>query len=512
MWSRVARVAGLGRVEIGEGRRRRLADHRRAGPLQRRRRAARPPSAASRHRSASPFGRQVGGVDDVLDADRDAPQRARSRRTAAAWSTVTKAPISSSAAAIASRDRRTARPRASASPASMRREEVEDRQHRGGLRSEGAGLLRTAPASRAGPHGSRRHRLTRRLRISVALSRHAPWVCCVLRPDARRTRAYRMRAVPFRAARALARAGRGGLPCRSSWCSLPPTCRARRKIDGPGACGMDYPFKVAAFSGGTVGVNKQVTLACPIIPRIDTWLEEVVKPAADLYFGVPVVDLRAGSYSCRPRNNQRGAKLSEHSFGNALDVMAFVLADGREVTVVKGWRGRSGGAGLPARGLRRRLPLFHDGARARRRRFPLRPPPHRSRPPRPARRAAHLQADPEVHAAPRPGSDDPRAGSRGSGRDAAGYRGRRSGGEFCGCRPRGAADRSIPPAAGAKDLSAVRAVSAAGARSGLAPAALATARREPFSAAILARFPLPGALPRAALQPATCGGPATPAA
>src|ERR671916_3489437 len=111
------------------------------------------------------------------------------------------------------------------------------------------------------------------------------------------------------------------------------------KIDGPGACGVDYPFKVAAFSSGSVGVARQVTLACPIIPRIETWLDEVVKPAAALYFGTSVVDLRAGSYSCRPQNNRYGAKLSEHSFGNALDVMAFVLADGREVTVLKGWRG-----------------------------------------------------------------------------------------------------------------------------------------------------------------------------
>jgi len=111
------------------------------------------------------------------------------------------------------------------------------------------------------------------------------------------------------------------------------------KIDGPGVCGMDHPFKVAAFSNGEVGLKSKVTLACPIIPRIDAWLDEIVKPAAVLYFGVPVVDLKAGSYSCRPRNNQRGAKLSEHSFGNALDVMAFVLADGRQIVVEKGWRG-----------------------------------------------------------------------------------------------------------------------------------------------------------------------------
>ncbi|MBB4039081.1 hypothetical protein GGR34_000716 [Microvirga flocculans] len=112
------------------------------------------------------------------------------------------------------------------------------------------------------------------------------------------------------------------------------------KIDGPGVCGMDYPFKVSAFSNGAVGLKSRVTLACPIIPRIDTWLDEIVRPAAEMYFGMPLADIKAGSYSCRPRNNRIGAKLSEHSFGNALDVMGFVLADGREVLVEKGWRGR----------------------------------------------------------------------------------------------------------------------------------------------------------------------------
>jgi hypothetical protein len=110
-------------------------------------------------------------------------------------------------------------------------------------------------------------------------------------------------------------------------------------IDGPGACGMNYPFKVAAFAGGAIGLRTQATLACPIIPTIDGWLLEVVQPAATLYFGSSVAEVRSGGYSCRGRNSRRGAKLSEHAFGNALDVMAFRLADGREVTVRGGWRG-----------------------------------------------------------------------------------------------------------------------------------------------------------------------------
>jgi hypothetical protein len=111
-------------------------------------------------------------------------------------------------------------------------------------------------------------------------------------------------------------------------------------IDGPGACGISYPFKVAAFGDGSVGLNRQATLACPIIPTIDVWLNDVVQPAASLYFGTSVADVKSGSYSCRPRNARMGAKLSEHAFGNALDVMGFRLVDGREVTVAGGWRGR----------------------------------------------------------------------------------------------------------------------------------------------------------------------------
>jgi hypothetical protein len=38
-------------------------------------------------------------------------------------------------------------------------------------------------------------------------------------------------------------------------------------------------------------------------------------------------------------NGQRGAPISEHAFGNALDIASFTLADGRRITVKDGWRG-----------------------------------------------------------------------------------------------------------------------------------------------------------------------------
>jgi hypothetical protein len=110
-------------------------------------------------------------------------------------------------------------------------------------------------------------------------------------------------------------------------------------ISGPGVCGMDYPLRVTAFQDGAVALKQRNTLGCPMVSEIDQWLATVVQPAAQATYGAAVVEIRSGSYSCRSRNNQRGAKLSEHSFGNAIDVFGFRFADGREVTVKSGWRG-----------------------------------------------------------------------------------------------------------------------------------------------------------------------------
>lgn len=113
-----------------------------------------------------------------------------------------------------------------------------------------------------------------------------------------------------------------------------------RGIDGPGACGMIAPLKVTAFAEGSVGLQSRQTFACPMLPAIDKWIAESVQPAAMFYFGQPIKGLKAGSYACRNQNHAYGGPLSEHAFGNALDVMAFELVDGRTITIAKGWRGQ----------------------------------------------------------------------------------------------------------------------------------------------------------------------------
>ncbi len=91
---------------------------------------------------------------------------------------------------------------------------------------------------------------------------------------------------------------------------------------------------------GPVAMKPTATLACPIVSVLDRWLADSVQPAAMRWFGARVVEIKQiSAYSCRGMNGNAHAHISEHAFGNALDIAAFTLADGRRITVKDGWRG-----------------------------------------------------------------------------------------------------------------------------------------------------------------------------
>ena len=91
---------------------------------------------------------------------------------------------------------------------------------------------------------------------------------------------------------------------------------------------------------GPVAVKPVATLACPIVSVLDRWLADSVQPAAMRWFGARVVEIKQiSAYSCRGMNGNPNAHISEHAFGNALDIAAFTLADGRRISVKDGWKG-----------------------------------------------------------------------------------------------------------------------------------------------------------------------------
>ena len=112
-----------------------------------------------------------------------------------------------------------------------------------------------------------------------------------------------------------------------------------REIDGKGACGVTYPLSVSALESGTIGVGPGAVLGCPMTEALEIWMRYSVQPAALAWFGMPLISIKQiSAYYCRTRDSIPGAELSEHAFGNALDIAAFTLANGHEIVVQTAWR------------------------------------------------------------------------------------------------------------------------------------------------------------------------------
>lgn len=103
----------------------------------------------------------------------------------------------------------------------------------------------------------------------------------------------------------------------------------KSKVQG---CGLDNGVRVTSVSG--VRLSAAATIDCATAKALNTWVEQVAQPA---YRG-QIVELRiAGHYVCRPRNNKKGAKVSEHGRGKAIDIAGFVLASGKVHQVLGGF-------------------------------------------------------------------------------------------------------------------------------------------------------------------------------
>ena len=106
-----------------------------------------------------------------------------------------------------------------------------------------------------------------------------------------------------------------------------------------GKCGDPAMVEVSAIEvPQRISIRPPVQLNCGMVPAVKEWLRDAVIPQSERLLGSPVIQLRrVGGYACRNRNGARTGRLSEHAFGNALDIGAFRLADGRTISLLKHW-------------------------------------------------------------------------------------------------------------------------------------------------------------------------------
>jgi hypothetical protein len=106
-----------------------------------------------------------------------------------------------------------------------------------------------------------------------------------------------------------------------------------------GQCGTPAPLLLRSIgSAAKVEFRPAPKLNCRLAAQMARWVEAVLQPAAREVLGSRVKRIvGASSYSCRNVYNKPDLPLSQHATGSAVDIAGFVTADGRTISVKKGW-------------------------------------------------------------------------------------------------------------------------------------------------------------------------------
>ena len=108
-------------------------------------------------------------------------------------------------------------------------------------------------------------------------------------------------------------------------------------VPGPGACGVSNAYEVTQAAG--VHLSQPAVLTREAAETLNHWLATEAIPAFGRRGGGLAAIQVPSHYACRTRNSRPGAKLSEHAKGRAIDISAFILADGTRVSVLTEWNG-----------------------------------------------------------------------------------------------------------------------------------------------------------------------------
>ena len=107
------------------------------------------------------------------------------------------------------------------------------------------------------------------------------------------------------------------------------------RATGP-SCGFDNAVRITHTS---VAVNAPFSLSCRAALSLAMWERHVLQDAALVELDTRVRKIEHfGSYACRNLYGQKACARSQHATADAFDVAAFVMDDGRRVSVINDWQ------------------------------------------------------------------------------------------------------------------------------------------------------------------------------
>jgi hypothetical protein len=110
----------------------------------------------------------------------------------------------------------------------------------------------------------------------------------------------------------------------------------RRPVVGEGVCRAAQRMVLTGDRFVPTMRPSNAAPGCAVSIAMALWNRDVVQPLAQRYFGQKVVALEnLGSYNCRKIAGREAQ--SEHSTANAIDISAFVLADGTRISLINDW-------------------------------------------------------------------------------------------------------------------------------------------------------------------------------
>lgn len=103
-----------------------------------------------------------------------------------------------------------------------------------------------------------------------------------------------------------------------------------------GKCKVPNPVQINAIASpaGEVDFPGGPILNCVFAKRFTAWVSDIAAPVVKAHTGEGLAAILTGpGYECRNRNGDTTLKISEHAFGNAIDIAAFKLADKESLPV-----------------------------------------------------------------------------------------------------------------------------------------------------------------------------------
>lgn len=130
----------------------------------------------------------------------------------------------------------------------------------------------------------------------------------------------------------------GGMPasekaCRQRLQKLGVKFRDVPRISKGRSCGIAWPVELSGLSGG-IQIKPAANVNCQITEAFARWVKHELVPSTRTRYlsGVSAIH-QMSSYSCRTMNSRRGAAMSEHAKGNAIDVGKIVLKSGKAIAI-----------------------------------------------------------------------------------------------------------------------------------------------------------------------------------